>query len=177
MRRGDGLGAVQQYVQAMEFLDREEKCLEVQASELIVVTDVTAGSVVVDCTICPESKEVAERVQGRLLLLLDCGYDICKGEILDMDVTEFLTEWDPSTDDDFPTDLKVQFTLDLNYHDAVGSSPDVFNTLFQRDLGKLIFMDQYSLVGECRVRAERLALHRSVGSACFYRAELGTAKQ
>ena len=38
-------------------------------------------------------------------------------------------------------------------------------------------MDLYSLVGEWRVQAERLAVHRSVGSACFYRAELRPARE
>ena len=38
-------------------------------------------------------------------------------------------------------------------------------------------MDLYSLVGEWRVQAERLAAHRSVGSACFHRAELRPARE
>merc|ERR1711871_1240127 len=37
-------------------------------------------------------------------------------------------------------------------------------------------MDVYSLIGACKVRAEQLALHRTLGTACFYQADLKAAE-
>eukprot|EP01052_Picozoa_sp_SAG31_P003005 SAG31_NODE_111_length_24443_cov_231.743685_2_plen_311_part_00 len=195
MKTGNGCGAVEQYVLALEKLsyvedsgqesrreglervgelERFEKCLDSAFSpEQINVENLEKGSVIVTCCIViptdlPESQnsEICERVEERMGLMEVMQFPICGLEIESCDTLR---------SEQTINEYRYKVKLDGNFRDAE-SRREEFTQKFSKDLAELIVMDLYSLVCGCKVRGEQLALHRALGTDAFSRADMEAAQ-